>query len=161
MNLPPRNPAPPGPVPGWALALTASPLLAAASYMAVVASSGLAGVGPFRPTPPATLSEAALATEVLPLLHRIRMGEDPNAPYPIPAHLAPSDDKTHLRPLEAAALSGDSLTVEVLLREGGSLPPGDRQRVACQARASGRHEVAQLLAGTDADLDLCHAPHEE
>ncbi|MEQ1895991.1 MAG: hypothetical protein ABL971_01230 [Vicinamibacterales bacterium] len=137
------------------LLFVALPVVAAACFMAIVSLSGWLKVGPFRAAPPISLSDAVVDGDAAAALLWIRSGADPDGLYPLtPGHMGSREPRL-VRPLEAAAIVGDTYMIELVQRHGGTLPADDVQRVACDLAARGKDEEFRLIAGELWDPGTC------
>ncbi len=137
-----------------------APLLAAVAFMAVVTLSAATGVGPFKPDPPRNPSEALILSDPASAVWMFRTGADPAAIYEVRLELLASGMEAHLRPLVAAAYTGDEDMVGLALREGASLPPDEARTAACRLSGRGLETISRMLAPPAWSPEACQAGDE-
>ena len=133
----------------------AAPLVAAVGFMAAVSVSGATGLGPFKADLPRNPSEALVLSDAATAVRMLRAGADAAAVYDVRLEMLSSGMDEHIRPLVAAAYSGDEVIVGVALREGATLPPDEAHAVACWLTSRSRESVAGLVAPPDWTPELC------
>lgn len=118
------------------------PMLAVLAGSAAVAAGWAVGAEPFWPVHDLTLSEAAAVRDGAEVLRLIEMGHDPNRRWPVREDII--DGERHdITPLEAAILIRRLQVVEILVRNGVTLTPAQRQELVAKSR---EHEAADIAA---------------
>ncbi len=133
-----------------------APLLAAAGFMAALSLSAATGAGPFTPDPPRNPSEALILSDPASAVWMFRTGADPAARYDVRLELLASGMDEHVRPLLAAAYTGNDEIVEVALREGASLPPDEARAAACWLVGRSLEVISRMLAPPEWSPEMCH-----
>ena len=119
-----------------------APLLAAMGFVLAVTLSGGTGIGPFRADPPRNPSEALILGDPATAIWMFRTGADPAAVYDVRLEMLASGMDEHVRPLLAAAYTGDDGIVSVALREGATLPPDEARAAACWLAGRGLETIS-------------------
>ena len=139
----------------------AAPLVAAVGFMAAVSVSGAIGAGPFKADLPRNPSEALILSDVATAVRMFRAGADAAAVYDVRLKMLSSGMDEHIRPLVAAAYSGDDVIVGVALREGATLPPEEARAVACWVAGRGLETISGMLAPPEWSPGSCQPAGDE
>ena len=132
-----------------------APLVAAVVFMAAVSLGGATGIGPFKTDPPRNVAEALVLSDAGTAVWMLRTGADAAAIYDVRLEMLSSGIDEHIRPLVAAAYSGDEVIVGVALREGATLPPDEAHALACWLTSRSREGVAGLVAPPGWNPEMC------
>ena len=126
--------------------MVGAPILVAGAFMAVLTLSAATGVGPFKADPPRNPSEALILRDPASAVWMFRTGADSAGIYEVRLKLLSSGMEAQLRPLVAAAYTGDEDIVELALRQGASLPPDEARAAACRLSGRGLETISRKLA---------------
>lgn len=141
--------------------MVGAPLLAAVAFMAVLTLSAATRVAPFKPDPPRNPSEALILSDPASAVWMFRTGADPAAIYEVRLKMLSSGMEAHIRPLVAAAYTGDDDMVELALREGASLPPDEARTAACWLSERGLETISRMVAPPGWSPGSCGPAAEE